>query len=109
MSLENIVSFLLKKNFLSWKNKKLKNSNLDSHSMTGLIEAKESFSIMKFKNKRIKYIDIGLKFEISMLANETQLLSMVKSFFCCGNVFIKYNNCIIQLLWKILVKYLKFW
>ncbi len=86
------------------------NSNLYPYSITGLIEAEGSFSIMKLKNNRTKYdVNVGLRFEISMLANETQLLNMVKSFFCCSNIFIKYINYIIQFLWKILVKYLKFW
>jgi len=86
------------------------NSNLYPYSITGLIEAEGSFSIMKLKDNRTKYdVNVGLRFEISMLANETQLLNMVKSFFCCSNIFIKYINYIIQFLWKILVKYLKFW
>jgi len=86
------------------------NSNLYPYSITGLIEAEGSFSTMKLKNNRTKYdVNVGLRFEISMLANETQLLNMVKSFFCCSNIFIKYINYIIQFLWKILVKYLKFW
>jgi hypothetical protein len=68
------------------------NSNLDPYSINGLIEAEGSFSI-KLKDKRTKYdINVGLRFEISMLANETLLL-----------------NVIIQFLRKILVKYLKFW
>ncbi len=75
------------------------NSNLYPYSITGLIEAEGSFSIMKLKNNRTKYdVNVGLRFEISMLANETQLLNMVKSFFCCSNIFIKYINYIIQFL-----------
>ena len=75
------------------------NSNLYPYSITGLIEAEGSFSIMKLKDNRTKYdVNVGLRFEISMLANETQLLNMVKSFFCCSNIFIKYINYIIQFL-----------
>jgi hypothetical protein len=75
------------------------NSNLDPYSINGLIEAEVSFSIIKLEDKRTKYdVNVGLRFEISMLANETQLLNMVKSFFCCSNIFIKYINYIIQFL-----------
>jgi hypothetical protein len=100
--LENIVSFhnLLKNKNMQMQNNEFRvefptklnksNFNLDPYFITGLIEAEGSFSIMKFKNKRAKYdINIGLRFKISMLANETPLLNMVKSFFGCGNIFIR--------------------
>ena len=88
MPLEDLASFYNLQKKINMQNKKFKvefttklnklNSNLDIYSITGLIEAEGSFSIMKFKNKKIKYnIDIGLRFEISMLANETQLLNMI--------------------------------
>jgi hypothetical protein len=39
------------------------NSNLYTYSITGLIEAEGSFSIMKLKDKRTKYdINVGLRF-----------------------------------------------
>lgn len=64
------------------------NLKLDPYFITGLIEAEGSFSITKHKDKRSRHdITIGLRFKITMLVNETQLLYMVKSFFNCGNIF----------------------
>lgn len=95
-------NYKFKVEFTTKLNNSNSNYNLDIYFITGLIEAEGSFSIMKFKDKRIKYdINIGLKFKISMLANETQLLKMVKSFFCCEYIY--------KLIRNILVKYLKFW
>jgi len=65
-------------------------SNLDPLFVTGLIEAEGSFSITKHKDNRAKHkMNIGLCFRITMLSDETELLNMVKDFFCCGNLSIE--------------------
>jgi hypothetical protein len=61
--------------------------NIDPYFITGLTEAEGSFSIIKKKDIRAKYnINLGLRFKITMLVNETELLNMVKSFFKCGSL-----------------------
>jgi hypothetical protein len=62
---------------------------LNPYFITGLTEAEGSFSINKHKDKRAKYgVNISLRFKITMLTNETQLLNMVKYFFNCGNLYV---------------------
>jgi hypothetical protein len=64
---------------------------LNPDFITGLVESEGSFSITKHKDNRAKYaITIGLRFKITMLSNETDLLKMVKSFFNCGSIY--YNK-----------------
>lgn len=69
--------------------------NLDPYFITGLTEAEGSFSIIKIKDKRAKYdTNVHLRFKITMLTNETELLTMVKSFFKCGTNVIGKNGTI---------------
>jgi peptide deformylase len=58
---------------------------LNPNFITGLTDAEGCFSIRVFNNKRVKFKrNVQLEFTIKMLENETELLSMVKSFFNCG-------------------------
>jgi hypothetical protein len=58
---------------------------LNPNFITGLTDAEGCFSIRVFNNKRVKFKrNVQLGFTIKMLENETELLSMVKSFFNCG-------------------------
>ena len=60
---------------------------LDPYFVTGLVEAEGSFSINKHKDSRAKFnLGVSLRFKITMLANETELLNMVHSFFGCGTL-----------------------
>jgi hypothetical protein len=69
--------------------------NMDPYFITGLTEAEGSFSIIKIKDKRAKYnTNVHLRFKITMLTNETELLTMVKSFFKCGTNVIGKNDTI---------------
>jgi len=68
---------------------------MDPNFITGLTEAEGSFSIIKVKDKRAKFdINVGLRFKITMLVNETELINMVKSFFDCGTIVIGKNGTI---------------
>ena len=97
-NLGKIVSFSIHKNKKIVHNNELKiksiKSNksslkMDPYFITGLTEAEGSFSIMKIKDKRAKFnINVGLRFKITMLVNETELINMVKSFFGCGTIII---------------------
>ena len=72
-----------------------KNNKLNPDFITGLTEAEGSFSICKLKDKRSKYgTYIGLRFKITMLTNETILITMVKNFFGCGNLQLGKNGTI---------------
>ena len=69
--------------------------NVDPYFITGLTEAEGSFSIIKVKDKRAKYdTNVHLRFKITMLTNETELLTMVKSFFKCGTNVLGKNGTI---------------
>lgn len=64
-----------------------KDSNifLDPNFVTGLTEAEGCFLILPQKNNKAKFkVYFSLKYKISMLKNEVELLKMVKSFFGCG-------------------------
>lgn len=61
-----------------------KNFKLNPNFITGLTEAEGCFSICLFNNKKNFKRYARLEFTIKMLENETELLSMVKSFFNCG-------------------------
>lgn len=64
-----------------------KHTKLNPDFVTGLVEAEGSFSITKHKDNRARQkMTIGLRFEISMLSNEIDLLFLVKDFFGCGNI-----------------------
>lgn len=71
------------------------NLNLDPQFVTGLTEAEGSFSIFKYNDKRAKYdINVGLRFKLKMLTNETELLNMIKSFFKCGKIYLDKDGSI---------------
>jgi hypothetical protein len=58
---------------------------LNPYFVTGLTDAEGCFSLQIFKDKRIRFRrNVKLGFTIKMLENETELLSMIKSFFNCG-------------------------
>jgi hypothetical protein len=101
--LEDIVSFssIIKKKVMENNVLKIESFyikphlNLDPYFITGLTEAEGSFSIIKIKDKRAKYdTNVHLRFKITMLTNETELLTMVKSFFKCGTNVIGKNGTI---------------
>lgn len=70
----------------------LKDKNLitiDSYFVTGLIEAEGSFYVIKFNDTRAKSeSNVGLRFKLTMLTNEIDLLNKVKTFFGCDIISI---------------------
>lgn len=63
--------------------------------VTGLTEAEGCFSITKHKDTRAKFgMTIGLRFKITMLANETELLEKVNSFFGFGTLSINKDGTV---------------
>lgn len=72
-------------------------NKLNPNFITGLTEAEGCFSIIKNKDDRIISeikLTIRLRFRITMLANEIELLNMVKSFFNCGRIMFNKNNIV---------------
>lgn len=70
-------------------------SKLDPYFVTGLVEAEGSFSIMKYKNNKAKHnINIGLRFKLTMLSNEIELLKELKLFFNCGFVSVNKDGTV---------------
>lgn len=66
-----------------------KSNSLDPYFITGLTEAEGSFSIRKNKDSRTKSgLTIGLRFKLTMLDNELELLNQVKSYFGVGKIYI---------------------
>jgi len=62
---------------------------LDPFFVTGLTEAEGSFSITKHKDARARFgLTTSLRFKITMLANELELLEKVKAFFGVGSIVI---------------------
>jgi hypothetical protein len=62
--------------------KKLGNLTLGPNFVTGLIDVEGYFLILEPKKDRAKFkVSVSLKYKISMLNNEVELLGMVKSFF----------------------------
>ena len=62
-----------------------KDTKLNPDFVTGLTEAEGSFSITKHKDIIIKNkVNIGLRFKLTMLNNEIELLQGLKLFFNCG-------------------------
>lgn len=58
---------------------------LNPYFITGLTEAEGSFSLGFHKNNKAKFkFSVGLRYKITMLENEVELLKMVQSFFDCG-------------------------
>lgn len=77
----------------SANNRVIKPEKLNPEFITGLTEAEGSFSILIIKNNKAKYgTNIGLRFKISMLVSEIELLSMVEYFFGCGKLNIDNNG-----------------
>jgi hypothetical protein len=70
-------------------NKYTNNSNvLNPDFVTGLTDAEGCFSVVIRKNNKAKFKkNVGLRFQIQMLQNETELLKMVKLFFGCGVLY----------------------
>lgn len=65
----------------------IKSTKLNPYFVTGLTDADGSFSITKHKDNRAKHnMTIGLRFRITMLSNEIELLNMVKDFYSCGHL-----------------------
>lgn len=61
--------------------------NLDPYFVTGLTEAEGCFSITKHKDPRAKFgLVVGLRFKITMLVNEAELIEKVRSFFGFGTI-----------------------
>ena len=70
------------KNNINLDNQILK---LDPNFITGLTESEGSFSILFHKSNKAKFNkNVSLRYKITMLKNELELLKMVKSFFNCG-------------------------
>jgi hypothetical protein len=68
---------------------------LNPDFVTGLTDAEACFSIVIRKDKRAKFgVNVGLRFQIQMLQNETELLNMVKFFFGCGVLYFGKNNTV---------------
>src|SRR3984893_2933839 len=64
---------------------------LNPDFVTGLTDAEGCFSVVIRKNNKAKFKkNVGLRFQIQMLQNETELLKMVKLFFGCGVLY--YSN-----------------
>lgn len=73
------------------------NSNvlLNPDFVTGLSDAEGCLSVVMRKNKKAKYgVNVGLRFQIQMLQNETELLKMVKLFFDSGIIYFGKNNTV---------------
>ena len=69
-------------------NKSLKKIKLNPNFITGLAEAEGCFSVSVYSSKTAKFkIKVKLEFIIKMLDNETELLTMVETFFNCGNLW----------------------
>jgi hypothetical protein len=67
------------------------NTKLNPDFVTGLTDAEGCFLILAPKNYKSKFkVYFSLKYKISMLDNEVELLKMVKSFFNCG--VLRQNN-----------------
>jgi len=61
---------------------------LNPDFITGLTDAEGCFSVYIRKYKRAKFKrNARIEFNIKMLENEIELLTMVKSFFNCGNLW----------------------
>ena len=64
------------------------NTELNPDFVTGLTDAEGCFSVCLRKDDRAKFKrNVGLRFQIRMLQNETELLKMVKLFFGCGVLY----------------------
>ena len=72
-----------------------KHIKLNSDFVTGLTEAEGSFSITKHNDNRAKHkISIGLRFKLTMLSNEIDLLQSLKVFFNCGLITVNKDGSV---------------
>ena len=63
-------------------------SKLDPYFITGLTESEGSFSVGLHKDVRAKFKrNVNLRYKITMLENEIELLKEVESFFRCGYLY----------------------
>lgn len=73
-----------------------KNNILNPDFVTGLTDAEGCFSVIVRKDDRAKFKrNVGLSFRIRMLANETEMLNLVKDFFLCGYLYKDKSNFVI--------------
>ena len=87
MLLLPISQFNIIKHYTS--SSKTSGHTMDPYFITGLTEAEGSFSITKHKEAKTKYsMSIGLRFKITMLVNEKELIEKVKAYFGFGSIFI---------------------
>lgn len=71
------------------------NSKLKPDFVTGLTDSEGCFLILAPKNNKSKFkVYFSLKYKISMLDNEIELLKMVKSFFNCGVIRLNNNGTV---------------
>lgn len=64
-----------------------KDTKLNADFVTGLTEAEGSFSITKHKETKAQdKVNIGLRFKLTMLSNEIDLLQGVKLFFLIADL-----------------------
>jgi len=86
-------------------NNKCGNTNnvvLNPDFVTGLTDAEGCFSVVTRKDKRAKFEkNVGLRFKIRMLQNETELLEIVKVFFLIVVLYISVKMVLWLLLYKI--------
>jgi hypothetical protein len=67
---------------------------LNPYFVTGLTDAEGCFSVIRKINKVKFKNNVGLRFQIQMLENETELLNMVKLFFGCGVLYYGKNGAV---------------
>jgi hypothetical protein len=67
---------------------------LNPYFVTGLTDAEGCFSVVRKINKVKFKNNVGLRFQIQMLENETELLNMVKLFFGCGVLYYGKNGAV---------------
>lgn len=71
------------------------NAILNPSFVTGLTDAEGCFLISVKKDNKAKFkVYFSLKYKISMLNNEVELLNMVKCFFGCGNIRCNKNGTV---------------
>lgn len=90
--MKNINNNLLEENSLTPITEYVK---LNPYFVTGLTNAEGYFSIQKHKDSRAKHkVSIGLRFKLTMLVNEINLLHNLKSFFNCGLIAVNKDGSV---------------
>ena len=82
-----LLRFINNNKYMIKNNNNLSNLTLklDPDFITGLTDSEGSFSVFLRKDDKAKFKrNVGLRYKITMLENELELLKMVKSFFGCG-------------------------